>query len=252
MPSAFAAAVDDSQNLYATTTNPATLNEYYPGGGSFTYTNGLASPTGVAVDAGGNALIQVANGASLSNAGQLLTFQQGVNAPSPSSDPNLVSISSVAVDAAGNIYAGGTSVQNTPEVDLETNGSIVNLGLQLTSTPTGVTLDTSGDLLVAESGGVAVFAPGQTTPSKWIGSYGQAAYALAFGDNGNWLYVLYDTPPCYLSCVTVFAYPGGSVLGQYNLSGAAAYYGVALSPRVPLFNPAAMRRRHPHWRYWTH
>jgi len=251
LPSAFAAAVDDSQNLYVTATSPATLNEYYPGGVSFTYTSGMASPTGVAINTGANAPIVVANGAGISGVGQLLTFQQGVNQASPSSDPNLVSIASVALDADGNIYVGGTSVLNTPEVDLETKGSIANLGLHLISTPTGLTLDESGDLLVAQSAGVAVFAPGQTAPTKWIGSYGQAAYAVAFGDGGNWLYVVYDTPLCYVSCVTVFAYPGGSMLGQYNLSGTAAYYGVALSPRVPLFKPTAMRRKHPHWQYWT-
>ncbi len=250
-PNAFAAGTDDSQNLYVTSMNPAVLNEYYHGGGSFTYTNDMSNPTGVAIDVGASAPINVANGPGISGAGQLLMFAQGVDQASPWTDPNLMSIVSIAVDAGGNVYVGGTNTQNVPEIDLVSNGTTSNLGLLLTGTPTGLALDQSGNLLVAENAGVAVFMPGQTTASSWIGSYGQTPYSLAFGNGGNWLYVLYNNPPCSLSCINVYAYPSGTTLGQYNLSGASPYYGVALAPRVPLFDPGAMRRKHPRFRYWT-
>jgi hypothetical protein len=164
----------------------------------------------------------------------------------------MVSVASVAVDGVGNLYAGGTNNQNAPEVDLiPSGGSPRNLGLQLTGTPTGLALDQSGNLLVAQSNGVAVYVPGQTAPVSWIGSYGQTPFALAFGNAGNWLYVLYDGIRCYASCIDVYAYPAGTIVGQFGLSGSNEYYGVAVSPRVPLFNPNAMRRKHPHFRYWT-
>ncbi|MGB8908113.1 MAG: hypothetical protein WCC84_05150 [Candidatus Cybelea sp.] len=122
--------------------------------------------------------------------------------------------------------------------------------LQLSSAPTGITLDQAGNLLVTQSDGVAVFAPGQTSPTSWIG-YGLQPFGLAFGNNGNWLYVVANGYPCYFSCVNVYSYPAGSRIGQYSLPGSSSYFGIALSPRVPLFSPSAMRHRHPHFRYWT-
>lgn len=252
MPNAFAAAVDDLQNLYVSSSKGSVL-EYYPAGGTFTYDNDVSNPMDVAVHAGNNPVVNVANGSGVSNYAQLLTFPQGVDQASPLTDPNLISIQSVAVDAAGNTYVGGVSNQNGPEVDLlgASGGWIRTLGLQLTGAPRGLALDQMGNLVVAESQRVAIFVPGQTTPSSWIGSYGQTPFALSFGNAGNWLYVLYNTGPCYGSCVDVYTYPAGTSLGQYTLPGSANHYGVALSPRVPLFNPNVMRRLHPHRKYWT-
>jgi hypothetical protein len=249
MPSAFALGIDDPQNLYVSSSNPAVVNEYYAAGGEFTYSNDIANPTAVAVDAGSNPAINVGNGSGVSGY-QLLMFPQGVNQAAPLTDPNLSSVQSVTVDAAGNTYVGGVSNQNAPEVDLFAGSAFLNLGLQLNGTPTGLALDQAGNLVVAEGGGVAVFSPGQTSPSSWI-NYGQQPFALAFGNAGNWLYVLYNTYPCYTSCINVYAYPAGTLLGQYSLSGGSGYFGVALSPRVPLFNPNAARRKHAHFRYWS-
>ena len=251
LPSAFAAGVDDLQNLYVSSSS-GYVQELYPGGGTFTYDQSVAHPSSVAAYAGYNPAIDVANGSGISGYAQMLTFQQGVDQSTPSTDPNLISVAGVALDAAGNLYAGGTNNQNAPEVDLiASGGSPTNLGLQLAGTPTGLAVDQTGNLLVAQTNGIAVYAPGESTPVSWIGSYGQTPFALAFGNAGNWLYVLYDGIPCYASCIDVYAYPAGTLLGQYGLNGSSEYYGVAISPRVPLFNPNAMRRKHPHFRYWT-
>jgi hypothetical protein len=248
---AYALGVDDSQNVYVTSSNPAMLGEYYPGGSlEYTYSNDVQSPTSVAVDAGSNPNIDVANGSGTSGADQLLGFAQGVNQASPYHDPNLLSIQGVTLDAVGNAYIGGTSVQNTPQVDLmAASGGFTNLGLQLTSTPNALTLDQNGNLLVTQSTGVAVFEPGDTSPSSVLGS--QQPAALAFGNGGNWLYVAYNSYGCYRSCVNVYAYPAGTLLGQYSLSGTSGYFGVAIAPRVPLFNPNHARRKHVHFRDWT-
>ena len=242
--------MDDSQNLYASSTYPSVVDEYYSGGGTFAYTNNVINPSGVAALAGSSPAIDVANG-GLSGYNELLTFQQGYNQSASFNDPNLATVQSVTVDAAGDTFVGGVSNQSSPEVDL-VQGSYgpVNLGLQLSSAPTGITIDQAGNLLVTQSDGVAVFAPGQTSPTSWIG-YGLQPFGLAFGNNGNWLYVVANGYPCYFSCVNVYSYPAGSRIGQYSLPGSSSYFGIALSPRVPLFSPSAMRHRHPHFRYWT-
>lgn len=250
IPSAFAAAVDDAQNLYISSAS-GPVREFYIGGGTFTYDDKVASPTALAANSGYMPAINVANGSGVSGYAQLLTFPQQVDQATPFMDPNLSAIQSVTADAAGNRYVGGISTQGGPEVDLLSTGLPSNLGLQLSGTPTGLALDQAGDLLVTESQGVAVFAPGQTTPYTWIGSYGQTPFALTFGDSGNRLYVVYNSIPCYSSCINVYGYPSGALLGTYSLTGTPNYYGVAISPRVPLFNPNAMRHKHSHRKYWT-
>ncbi|MBV8372617.1 MAG: hypothetical protein JOY69_05100, partial [Candidatus Eremiobacteraeota bacterium] len=249
-----ALAVDDAQNLYVGACIPNTecfANEYSPAlQGLVSYYTSFypqwCGPTGATVASGANPAV----GVSCSNV--VDTFPQGSGSPQSSyPDSNLSSVDCVAFDAAGNQYVGGVNSRSgSYEVDISgPGGTWSSLGLELVEYPAQLTLDSSGNLLVAEPGlGVAVFTPGQAAPSAYI-DYGADTISLALGNGGNWLYVYQGRLNNNDNSVNVYRYPAGTLLGQYFLYEFNGQ--IAVAPRVPLFNPAAMRRTHPGFRYWT-
>jgi hypothetical protein len=258
VPDAVSLAVDDAENFYvgADAAYPGDIEEFFTNGQTYAYTNaGLDIPEGLAVTAGASPALLVANyNYKESSDPQFLEFpQQESNQSIPYTDPNLYLMDSLALDGGNGIFVGGDG-SGGPEIDLvQFNVGQSNLGLSLSGTPIQLAVDTNGNLLVDEQGtGVAVFAPGQTTPMQWIGPQGSDPESFALGDYGNTIYVMYQTcqPGSCAFTVQEYSYPQNQL--QQTLAVKSDNFGqIAIQPRVPLFNPSVYRKKHPNFEYWT-
>jgi sugar lactone lactonase YvrE len=183
-------AVDSAGNLYIADTGNNVIRKVsngvittVAGNGTFNYSGDggpatsatLNNPTGVAVDAAGNLYIadlnnhrirKVSNGVITTVAGNGVGGFSGDNGPATSAE--LTYPEGVAVDFAGNLYIADNYTQVIREV---TNGVITTVAGSLTqgytgdngpatsaqlNDPTGVAVDSAGNLYIADNGNNAI------------------------------------------------------------------------------------------------
>lgn len=237
---AFAVAVDDSQNLYVSgggRNSPTLITEEYTLGGSFEYHDMVNNPTNVAPLAGSAPGFYVANGPQ-----ELVFPTPGIDQSQVVQDSNFGNILTTAADSVGDVYIGGTTPNGAFEVDLiMPNETPVKLPLKLTGLPVALELDKRGNLIVDERTiGVAVFAPGRSSPIHWFdNAVGQHPVSAVLGGLGERLYVL-DNATVY-----AYAYPTGTLQWEYSVphSLSCCTAQIAIDPRFPLFNPGAANGR---------
>jgi hypothetical protein len=172
--------VDRKGTLYLSNeTWPPSLAEYKRGSSvpSVIITNGLYTPGSVAVDASGN--LYVADGQS---GGVILVYPPGarlpsrtIHFPSQRGGPG-----GLAFDAHGNLITAFFDVEHqTGNVYSIAPGSSQPKNLNLVSVPgSAVGADKAGNIYVGGvEGDIAVYAPGSTTPSRWINAVGEGFYS---------------------------------------------------------------------------
>jgi sugar lactone lactonase YvrE len=187
-------AADGLGNLYATYVDDAFLVKINPQGQATNIANNLANPGAVAVDGAGNvyvADIGIVNGVGF---GQVQKFDPtGVVAPITVMGrlTDGTTVSGVAVDAQGNIFASttaGTIIETSPR------GTVVQT-INVAFAPGPLAVDAGGELFVldlADSQIVRIDAAGNQTAVPDSQAVGVSALALdSFGD----LFYTGDNPP---------------------------------------------------------
>jgi hypothetical protein len=236
-------AFDSAGNLYVSSnTGSGVVNVYSPGQTtpSTTYAQGLGPiPWGVAVANDGT--LFVVNDYEPTN---VVVYPPGSTTPSATlTDPNFASPYAVAVDSSGNAYVTFGSNSGAQQIDEFFAGSTtpVTLGMSLAGQPLGITVDASGDLVVAEQSDIAVFPPGATSPSQVIGS-GQFAEVsgIALDATQSFLYAG-DLPN---GRVLVFTYPAGSLISTFSVGSNVYPFSLVLSPTPSLGPPWSGMRWH--------
>ncbi|HEY6327029.1 MAG TPA: hypothetical protein VIW73_11020 [Candidatus Cybelea sp.] len=172
--------VDRKGTLYVSNdTWPPSLAEYKRGSTtpSLIITNGLYTPGSVAVDASGN--LYVADGQS---GGVILVYPPRAGSPS-----RTIQIPSqrggpggLAFDAHGNLITATFDVEHqTGNVYSIAPGSSQPKNLNLLSVPgSAVGADKAGNIYIGGvAGDMAVYAPGSTSPSRWINAVGGGFYS---------------------------------------------------------------------------
>jgi sugar lactone lactonase YvrE len=220
---------DGSGNLFVANQGSGTISEIATGGAITTIASGLSSPASLVMDQTGNLYVAAANnviqkitpgGAASTFATQVsgpIAFDQGGNlygsqfssffnetivkiSPSGSLSPlaqvQSQSVSGLAVDASGNVFAALSGVNfstvHIPSsiVEIAPNGSVSTFAQgTFTSFVAGsLAFDSSGNLFVGSAGTITKYAAsGGATPAL-TNSMIQSAPALAFDGTGN-LYV---------------------------------------------------------------
>jgi hypothetical protein len=136
----------------------------------------------------------------------------------------------LALDFHNNLYVAYQKSESAATVLKFKPGSTRahDLGLPITLVG-GATIDSHGDLLVADQSNPAphvdVFPPGAKTPSQTIGGFA-LALDIALDHKNAHLYVTQNQNP---AVVYEVSYPGGTILQQITNS-LRAVYGVATSP----------------------
>jgi hypothetical protein len=172
--------VDRTGMLYVSNeTWPPSLAEYKRGSTipSLIITNGLYTPGSVAVDASRN--LYVADGQS---GGVILVYAPGATSPSRTIQipPQRGAPGNIAFDAHGNLLVSAFDIEHlTGNVYSIAPGSSRPKNLNLQDLPgDAVGADKAGNIYVGGTdGAIAVYAPGSTSPSRWINAVGGGFYS---------------------------------------------------------------------------
>jgi len=211
--------VDAHGTLYLSNdTWPASIVEYKRGSKTpfFTITKGLYVPGSLAVDAYDNLYV-----ADSQSGGVVLVYPPGASSPSKT-----ISIPTqrggpqgLAFDPHGNLLVSTFDIEHeTGNVYSIAPGSTQPTNLNLQDLPGGALgADKSANIYVGGSGGtIAVFAPGGTTPSRWITAAESGGFYSDFAvtANGTIYWPNYDNDTMYefapgASTSTNAFYPGG-------------------------------------------
>jgi hypothetical protein len=251
---AFAIGIDDENDLYVSGGGnhrlPVIITELVAAGGKFVYSDDVYDPVNVVPQQGASPPFYVAN---YREPQELYFPTNGVNSAEAYDDPYLSDIGAIAIDAAGDVYVGGMSTKDKPEIDfIPHGGNAINLKLHVVAQIYALNLDTNGNLVVAESNvGVAVFSPTKRDPILWFDrstKYDEThPVSVSFGDGGEHIYIMDD------DFVRVYDYVTKQSLGVYIIphSLVCCTAQVTIQPRVPLFDPSTYARAHPRHAYWT-
>ena len=267
-------AMDPAGDVYIADATDNDVVKVTPGGSATVIASGLSAPSGVAVDpstgdvyiadTGNHEVDRLAGGALTVVAG---TGAAGSPTPGPATASALGGPSGLALDSAGDLYiADGAGASTNPYVEKVTPGGTLSIlagngtravpvaGPATSSplrTPTGVAVDPSGDVFIADpgtsvvtkvtpAGVLSVFAgrtnapPGQPTPGTATSSKLNAPAGLATDAAGN-LYIA-DTGNNRVDEVT--AADRLSFLAGTGAGGTPGYGSQATSS--PLSGPAAI------------
>ena len=167
----FGVAVAPDGSLYVANPGNNTISIYKSGSRMHTdlLTDGVSGPHSVQIDASGT--VYVANAGD----GRIAIYPPGSHSPSATFG-NYECLGGSTLDAQQNFYFTDFCAQQVYEVQHGTT-TATSLGLTGLASPQGVGFDLDGNLWVTYiaggSGGIDVFAPGQTTPFTVIsGFYG--------------------------------------------------------------------------------
>jgi sugar lactone lactonase YvrE len=136
-----------------------------------TIANGISVPKSLVVDANGTLYVDQVVNTSV----QILEYPAGKRSPSKTlqiTDKGEAAAGGLTLDDSGNIYVHTFFIDDPPSRVFRFDaGKTVPHDLHLTDLgdATGLAGDSKGNLYVADSeGGIAVYAPGQTTPARKI------------------------------------------------------------------------------------
>lgn len=215
-------ATDKNGNLYVTNLTAETVTVYPKGATSPSLTLSVPySPVDVTITKKNTVLV-----ADLG--GEVDVYPPGATSRSSRlTFPGLYQPAGVAVDAQNDVYVVGWSSQNKPMAvefpDLSATGK--NLNLTGIDSPTGVLVDSEGNLAVSDDvlPGVNIYPPGSTSPSKTIANT-ESPDRSAFNRAESLIYV----PEAANNAVNVYDYPSGKLVKTLELSGFVR--GAILSP----------------------
>jgi sugar lactone lactonase YvrE len=226
-----ALAVDREGNLYVASQNDRNVKVYAPPYTSApfkTYRKGIigSGATSIAISRDGTVYI----------ASNIIVAVYPRHRVQPSQTLSIdeccvTGIDSIALDAAGNLYAAFLSSGSTlGYVGVFMNGSGPgNLLLgPFNGSQFSVAVDKRGDLLVGNNTShlIGVYAPGQAQPWKTVTDYNSGPNAIAFDSSGNRLYVS-DSP----TTITTLSWPAAVTLSTEQVSGPTV--GIATYPAPP-------------------
>ncbi|MFY9852561.1 MAG: Ig-like domain repeat protein, partial [Terracidiphilus sp.] len=197
-PGVNSVAIDLGGNVYATLPNSETVIMINPSGALSTLYTATAATNAVTVDAAGNVYVALANGA-------IMELPGGVGANATQLASGFTAPSGLAVDSYGNIYVSDSAAQSVTKIQAGTGAQVLlaspnssllpEYTVSSLSYPTGVVVDSYGNVYVADAVGNDVielpFAPdsnpvvlgsGLSAPT---GVALDAAGSLYIADKGN-------------------------------------------------------------------
>jgi hypothetical protein len=215
-------ATDKAGNLYVTNLEGGTVT---------VYPAGQTSPSRTLDDANGPIDVALTKNKYVlvgDNGGGIDVFPP--NASSPSSrltNPYLAQVGGVGADAHNNVYAVGNNVSYAPVVVefKHLGGSGTNLNLSDLVAPSGVLVDSRGNVVISDYSlpGVNIYPPHSSSPSATIANT-ESPGRSAFNKAESLIYV----PEGTTYAVNVYDYPGGSLVTTITTTGFTR--GAALSP----------------------
>lgn len=237
-------AVDSAANLYVVNAQsfsgpgyPANVTEYARGAKvpHLTYTSGLNNPVATAV--GNDGTLYVANGYPPS----VVEYPPGSTTPSITlTDLNANNLTSVAVDASGDVYVayGPQNCCPEPSIDEFLAGQTTPDTLAIAdgqyNAYGSIVLDASGNIVVSDGAQIAIYPPSADVwpsidaPTQTFGLHGSPV-ALAPNKTGKQLFVVDSNN----NEVLAYAYPAGRLVNLYA-NGVSQPQAVAARPAEPL------------------
>lgn len=197
------------------------IEEFKPGAATpfVTLTNGLKNPIGVAVDKERTVYVSDEEQTNLA----ILEYPHGATSPARTillTVPNTIFTfaGGLAFDPKGDLYAT-VFFYNVPPAHVyrieRGTSKAVDLNLEDVGNEAGLAADAAGNIYVSnEEGGINVFAPGETAPSRTISVGTQGPYLFAVSRSGE-LYVPYQ----FHETNTLLEYAAGGTAPVNTLSG---------------------------------
>jgi YVTN family beta-propeller protein len=249
-----ALAVDAAGDLFvanaSTASSAANVEMYAPGSliPAATYHAGISAPAALAIDENGTLYVGNASdeSGSIIKGPTIREFPPGSTKPTTTiSDPNAYQLTSLAVDAASNVYVASAPwlccppsavdelVPHPPQPTVLAIAAI-NEGTDNNPPFLGLTIDSTGNLVAADGIRIAVYAPSAAewpnvqAPTSTFGLRG-APSSVTFDSSRSHLFVV-DSPR---NEVFAYNYPGGTIRNIYttNVQSPTA---VAVGPLGPL------------------